>query len=148
LSQHTLESLHPPPDPLPEGRGREKKGGKGKEMKERKDVVFRVRLSRSSYEWLKKAAEKEGMSTADLIRDLVLKGVREPEHCRECKQRLSVVMDFRKELNAIGRNLNQIARYVNTMKDKGDAVKVMLLLSEIKGAIEELGARYDREVAE
>jgi hypothetical protein len=117
------------------------------QKKRKKEVVFRVRFTKESYEYLKKVANERGISTADLVRDLVLKGIRDPEHCRECNQRLSVVMDFRKELNAIGRNLNQIARYVNTHKDKAEAIKVMLLLSEIKKAIENLEVKYDREMA-
>jgi len=116
--------------------------------RKKKDVVFRVRFAKESYEHLKKVASERGIGTADLVRDLVLKGIRDPEHCRACRRSFAVVVDLKRELNAIGRNLNQIARWVNTQKDKADAVKVMLLLSEIRRGIERLESRYDSEVAE
>ena len=116
--------------------------------KRKKEVVFRVRLSRESYERLRSMASERGVSTAELVRETVLREVKDPEHCRACRRFLAVVVDLKRELNAIGRNLNQIARWVNTHKDKADAVKVMLLLSEIRRGIERLESRYDSEVSE
>jgi len=110
-------------------------------QEKKKDVVFRVRFSRESYERLKRVAEAEGVGTAELVRRIVLREVRDPEHCRECRESLLGAIGIKRELNAIGRNLNQIARYVNTMKGKADAVKVMLLLSEIRRGIERLESK-------
>jgi len=93
---------------------------------QRKKIVS-LRLTESEFEQIKSEAEKLGYTTSDFIRSILLKKNRCLKNKKDTKKILF-------ELNRIGNNLNQIAKYVNTFKTIDNFVKFSIdeILKELK----------------
>ncbi len=115
---------YPPKPPLKIRSSDLRKGKKGK-----KDKTLVIRLTNSEYKRIKKLAELEGLTVSELIRKSVF--INEKTSKLNLFQRLlkksETLKEFVRELNRIGVNLNQIARYCNSIKDVDEKVLNVLL---------------------
>ncbi len=135
-----------PPNPLNfEAEMSEKREG---EKKEKKLTVRKtIRFSPEEVERLTLIAQAKGITLSDLIRRSVL-GLEIPE--RISPERLARKNEiFRKylaEINKIGSNLNQIARYCNQYREVD--ILVLERLVEIERELKELLNRLYKELSE
>jgi len=93
---------------------------------QRKKIIS-LRLSENEFEQIKSEAEKLGYTKSDFIRSILFKKNR----CLKNKKNTKKILF---ELNRIGNNLNQIAKYVNTFKTIDNFVKFNIdeILKELK----------------
>ena len=93
---------------------------------QRKKLIS-LRLTESEFEQIKSEAEENGYSKSDFIRSILFKKNR----CIKNKKNTKKILF---ELNRIGNNLNQIAKYVNTFKTIDNFVKFSIdeILKELK----------------
>ena len=73
-----------------------------------KNKIISLRLTQAEYERLKKLADQTGWSVSELIRNEI-----------SGKKKITGKGDIKRllyEINKIGHNLNQVAKYVNTQK--------------------------------
>jgi len=90
-----------------------------------KKLTFRV--SEEDYQRFQEVVKNYKVKQAEFLRQLTLLGLDKAEN----SLRLKLLKELIKEVHRIGVNLNQIARWVNTYKDKADAKVVLDRLSEI-----------------
>lgn len=101
---------------------------------ERRTSGLRVQLTPSERAALEAAAESNGASTSEFVRKRCLEGI-------HAAGRVAVVRrspEIRRliyELNAIGNNLNQIARIANTLRESPRPDVLDRALSALKAAI-------------
>jgi len=90
-----------------------------------KRLIFRI--SEEDYQRFQEVVKNYKVKQAEFLRQLTLLGLDSVEN----SLRLKLLKELIKEVHRIGVNLNQIARWVNTYKDKADARVVLDRLSEI-----------------
>lgn len=100
-----------------------------KRKKEKKEKTLVIRLTNSEYKRIKELAELEGITVSELVRKFVF--INEETSKLNLFQRLlkksETLKEFVRELNRIGVNLNQIARYCNSIKEVDEKVLNLLL---------------------
>lgn len=95
-----------------------------------------IRLGEESYRSLLKKAESVGLRPSAFLRELLDNSTVIP--CKNSAPPLPLL----RELNAIGNNLNQIARHLNFGNRVDTAV--LTTLSDIEERLEEVRSRYAR----
>ena len=114
-----------PPNPPKKIRGNDLR----KRKKEKKEKTLVIRLTNSEYKRIKELAELEGITVSELVRKFVF--INEETSKLNLFQRLlkksETLKEFVRELNRIGVNLNQIARYCNSIKEVDEKVLNLLL---------------------
>ena len=84
-----------------------------------KRLIFRI--SEEDYQRFQEVVKNYKVKQAEFLRQLTLLGLDSVEN----SLRLKLLKELIKEVHRIGVNLNQIARWVNTYKDKADARVVL-----------------------
>ncbi len=99
---------------------------KKKEKKEKKVVI---RLTNTEYKKLKELSEIKGVTISDLIRNSVFANIKveKVNEFQKLLKKCESLKELVKELNRIGVNLNQVARYCNSIKDVDEKVLNLLL---------------------
>ena len=105
---------------------------KGVKSRLRRRVIFRV--SEEDYKRLHEVAKTYKVKQAEFLRQLTVLGLDAVEN----SLRLKLIRGLIKEVNRVGVNLNQIARWVNTYKDRADAQEVLAKLDEIERYLQAL----------
>ena len=90
---------------------------------------IKVRVSDSEQQQIKVKAEEAGLTVSDLMRYRTL-GTR--------LRKTSVDRERIRQLARIGSNLNQLARWVNSRKDRVTALEVLLWLNRLSIAAREI----------
>ena len=99
-----------------------------------RDIVVKVRLSQAEREVLETKAQAAGVSLAALLRDHL--GQVNIRNRDDERQRLAM-------LNRINANLNMVARWVNTFKERADAWAVVTRLEAIQAELSALLAAWE-----
>lgn len=107
-----------------------KLGRKRKDKDEYKPAVVSTRLEWEDYENLKRICETLNMTTSEYIRYLISKGQQPFINLQRIKEKCSGLKEIAKEINHIGNNINQIAKYVNSKKEIDIAVLEKLVRIE------------------
>jgi hypothetical protein len=105
-------------------------------MVEHRKKSIKIRVSDSEYDALQ--ALKVGNELAPWMRETCL-----GKKSKRRNQPISVDPNLLRSLSAIGNNLNQMARKVNTTLSSTDAIDVIIRLDAIETAIKELRGDYD-----
>ena len=90
---------------------------------------IKVRVSDLEHQQIKVKAEEAGLTVSDLMRYRTL-GTR--------LRKTSVDKECIRQLARIGSNLNQLARWVNSRKDRATALEVLLWLNRVAIAAREV----------
>jgi len=99
-----------------------KLGRKKKSKDEYKPAVVSTRLKWEEYEKLKNTVEKLGMTTSEYLRYLLEHQKQPKVDIKKIKEKCEKLKDFVREINYIGVNMNQIARYTNKKREIDVAV--------------------------
>lgn len=91
-------------------------------QKEKRDRWLHVRLTEEERESWKKRAQEEGVSVADLVRELMNRQVGRRKRKRKVVSESSA--ELVRAVARCGNNLNQIARWCNTNKSAAESLKV------------------------
>lgn len=113
--------------------------------KENLDTKISFRLSKSDGELWREKAKESDLNLGDWIRaqikldgvDPVLTKKKTPRRGKP-KKFTPVDPALIAGVGRVGNNLNQVARWANTHKDKADAVQIIAHLIEIREAVERL----------
>ena len=98
---------------------------------EKRSVILATKLTQQEADEIRKRAEREGITISDYLRAVALnKQIRSKK--RDCKELSRVAY----ELNKIGTNINQIARYVNASREID--IKVLEKLSNVEDRLTEI----------
>ena len=99
-----------------------------------RDIVVKVRLSQAERQTLEAKAQAAGVSFAALLRDHL--GQVSIRNRDDERQRLAM-------LNRINTNLNMVARWANTFKERADAWAVVSRLEAIQAELSGLLAAWE-----
>lgn len=113
-----------------------------------RNKVSAIRFSDEEYELLKEKASKSNMTISEYVRYLTLK-IKPPKKKRslkDCKQYNILIY----EINKIGNNINQIARYCNKsgyvdIKTLEELEKIQSQLLSVLDRLEELTEKEGKE---
>jgi transcriptional regulator with XRE-family HTH domain len=123
-----------------------KLGRKNKGRYEYKPAVVSTRLEWEEYEMLKDTVEKLGMTTSEYLRYL-LEHQKQPKiNIKKIKEKCEGLKDFVREINYIGVNINQIARYAN--KNREIDIAVLEKLVSIEEELNHLLYKFQKWIEE
>jgi len=95
-----------------------------------KPSVVSTRLEWEEYERLRDTVEKLGMTTSEYLRYLILNKKQPKVNINKIIKKCEGLKQVAREINAIGINLNQIARYTNKKREIDMAVLEKLVRIE------------------
>jgi transcriptional regulator with XRE-family HTH domain len=95
-----------------------------------KPAVVSTRLEWEEYERLRDTVEKLGMTTSEYLRYLILNKKQPKVNINKIIKKCEGLKQVAREINAIGINLNQIARYTNKKREIDMAVLEKLVRIE------------------
>jgi transcriptional regulator with XRE-family HTH domain len=99
-----------------------KLGRKRKDKDEYKPAVISTRLKWEEYENLKDIVKKLGMTTSEYLRYLIINRKQPKINIERILNNCEELRRLSKEINVIGVNINQIARYTNRKREIDVAV--------------------------
>lgn len=105
-------------------------------MKEKYDARFWVRLSTADKKKLDQMADRCGISSAGVIRNLIRKNRLPPPMSMEMKEAIF-------QLSRIGNNLNQLARAANTTGNVPAEREFKNDLEDLKAILRKISDLYD-----
>ena len=116
---------------------------KAKRKKNPKTTTLATKVTLEESERLKAAAKSKGITVSELIRRSAL-GIPIPEHAsiERLAKRNKTLHSYLSEVNKIGSNVNQIARYCN--QNRRVDLEVLVKLNGIEKALVNLLALLDR----
>lgn len=91
--------------------------GRNKEKDEYKPAIISTRLTWEEYKKLKETCEKLGITTSEYIRNLIVKAKSPAMNLKKIRERCKGLKAVAKEINYIGNNINQVAKYANTKRE-------------------------------
>ena len=94
-----------------------KLGRKRNEKDTYKPAVISTRLKWEEYENLKDIVEKLGMTTSEYLRYLIINKKQPKVNIEKILENCDRLKQIAKEINAIGVNINQIAKYINKKRE-------------------------------
>jgi transcriptional regulator with XRE-family HTH domain len=94
-----------------------KLGRKRNEKDTYKPAVISTRLKWEEYENLKDIVEKLGMTTSEYLRYLIINKKQPKVNIEKILENCDGLKQIAKEINAIGVNINQIAKYINKKRE-------------------------------
>ena len=97
-------------------------------MEKEKMKKISIRIPDKLYQELKQISEENGLTLSEVIRAKIQKNKR-----NLCNKKLTT--EFLYQINRIGNNINQIAKYVNTKKsiDRLVVIQLTKIIEELKG---------------
>jgi len=94
-----------------------KLGRKRNEKDTYKPAVISTRLKWEEYENLKDIVKKLGMTTSEYLRYLIINKKQPKVNIEKILENCDRLKQIAKEINAIGVNINQIAKYINKKRE-------------------------------
>lgn len=105
--------------------------------RQRKNQTVKIRVTEEEKRVWEELARKTGLSLSELIRERMNK-LREPNTFIVKRANERHLKELIRQINLVGNNVNQIARWVNTYKEKAEAGKVTKRLEFIAGFLREV----------
>ena len=123
-----------------------KLGRKKKEIDRYKPAVVSTRLRWEEYERLRDTVEKLGVTTSEYLRYLIVSKKQPKININKILGKHEGLKQVAREINAIGINLNQIARYAN--KKREIDVAIMEKLTKIEEELNYLLYTFQKWIEE
>ncbi len=123
--------------------------------KEKLDKKVCVRVNTPTHKSWSAEAKKCGLNLADWVRDQIkVGGVATPKTKKPTPQKMPkrrphnpVDPEFLREFRATGRNLNQLAKWVNTHKSNAEVKELLPLLIDIERTLAQLKTQESQDDA-
>jgi predicted DNA-binding protein len=108
----------------------------------KREKILQLRLSEEEHEKLAELCKSVSTTKSNLIRSFICKGQPTLPISPQSQKELE---NLYKALNKIGVNVNQIAKQLNTVNRRGDAIPTSCLdeLSKVKRQLEKIDKRAD-----